>query len=494
MGILSLLGLDDDDQGTQQAENAPAQDIPTSQPIAPAIQPPVPAAADAPHTEDGDTDTADAKLAPVSANPTLRDYLLNKDKSLADRYAEMASDTSGVQKAKDDAAHTKLSSGLMEGLATMFQGQGKADTGFYQQLRQDANSKVGQAQQQQQQNLANLTEVGKLDQESKVQTQQAAEWKHEKDLQDPKSDSSVALRGFMSSLGITVPDNASYADMSKVYGGVIQAHEAEQGRIQAAQQSAAMRGLMLQSQMQRQKELADNKMDQQVNAATQKMGSDLDPSKGRNGTLGMASQKVANAQALQALANGQGDNLDQRQTEELAIGLNKLLSGSGVPNSAQVKALVPDTVAGNAQKLKEWLMNDPQGLNQQAFVQKMMGTVNREADVANQQIKQYQVGKLGGHQWLKQHNPDAYNQVLSSYDIDPSEIDEKGHYSPKPKTPDIGAGGGPGGIPLAPGAQKQTPPPAPSPDDQQALEWLKANPSDPHAADVTAKLKQKGLL
>lgn len=145
-----------------------------------------------------------------------------------------------------------------------------------------------------------------------------------------------------------------------------------------------------------------------------KMSQDLDPSRASSKVgLGVATQKVANAKALFALTGGE-ENLDSRQTEELAIGLNKLISGTGAGAQAQIKALVPESARGDSQKMKEWLLNEPQGLGQQAFVRKLVQTIKRENEVATSDIEKYQRGKLAAYGHLKSH-PD-YEKVLGGYE------------------------------------------------------------------------------
>lgn len=164
-----------------------------------------------------------------------------------------------------------------------------------------------------------------------------------------------------------------------------------------------------------------------------KMQKDLDPNQARGGNLAKNQAQMDQADRLKALyteSNGDIRNLDSRQIEELAIGMNKMLSGSSQGSSSQVEALVPKTARGNASKLKEWLLNDPQGTNQIEFVKRMAETVERERQVAGNQIKNAQVQRLSAYNKLKKADPERYKQVLNAYGIDDSDIDETGHYMP----------------------------------------------------------------
>lgn len=160
---------------------------------------------------------------------------------------------------------------------------------------------------------------------------------------------------------------------------------------------------------------------------------DLDPNKARGGNMAFNQKKVDQAERLEGLikdSNGNINNLDSRQIEELAIGLNSMLSNSSSSAVSQVEALVPKTAMGNAQKLKEWLLNDPQGVNQVAFVKRMADTVEREKQIAGDQVKRAQVQRLSAHGNLARTNPDQYNQVLQAYGIDPKDIKD-GQYKPQ---------------------------------------------------------------
>lgn len=162
-------------------------------------------------------------------------------------------------------------------------------------------------------------------------------------------------------------------------------------------------------------------------------GDILDPSKGRAGAFGVSKQKYDRAEALETLATAYKDgNYDSRQIEELAIGLNALLSGSNAGAATQVSALVPKTAIGNFQKMREWLINEPQGANQQAFVQRMMGTVAREKATAADQIKRTQLQRSVRFQDLEKTSPQEFYNQLQAYGISPEEYRawRKGGHTP----------------------------------------------------------------
>jgi hypothetical protein len=138
-------------------------------------------------------------------------------------------------------------------------------------------------------------------------------------------------------------------------------------------------------------------------------------SKTRSGNAAAAQGVVLRAERLETLANAyKSGNLDKRQIEELAIGLNAMLSGSNTGSSEQVKNLVPKTMMGNMMGIGEFLSNDPKGTNQQAFVDRMMGTVQREKATASQQVKRVVMQRAVPYQDLEKTNPDQFYNTLES--------------------------------------------------------------------------------
>jgi len=151
---------------------------------------------------------------------------------------------------------------------------------------------------------------------------------------------------------------------------------------------------------------------------------------GRSGQAGQVQGKINAADyAEQLIKQGetQPNGLDSRQIEELAQSTARLLGGTAAA-SARVEALVPHTMFGRAQSLKEWLTNNPQGQGQEEFVKRMAETVAREKEMAQDQMRQFQIEGLAAHSALKNKNPTLYNDILQSKGITPDMIDEKGRY------------------------------------------------------------------
>lgn len=170
-----------------------------------------------------------------------------------------------------------------------------------------------------------------------------------------------------------------------------------------------------------------------TDALTQKlttaMQKDLEPDAARAGNFGQISNKLIQAQVLKRLAtDSEGNilNLPAPQQEEMAMGLARMLSGSNVNADARIKALVPKSVWGDVKKTASWLLNEPEGADQQKFTAYMLTTVDREEKLAGEQMKQIQVRRLGAHGQLKAKSPEAYQSILARYGISPEEAEAGG--------------------------------------------------------------------
>jgi hypothetical protein len=175
----------------------------------------------------------------------------------------------------------------------------------------------------------------------------------------------------------------------------------------------------------RNKDKFDAKTEAQVNKWTSQMKDDLDPNKARGGNLASNQKRVDNAQRIEALLSQVHNNPDPRQMEELAISSQALLSSSGTPAAEQVKALIPHTAMSSANAFREWLTNNPTGTGQQEFVKRMAETVEREKDLANQQVQKAQRQRLSAYGRFKDADPETYNAILNSYGLGEGEEKEE---------------------------------------------------------------------
>lgn len=154
------------------------------------------------------------------------------------------------------------------------------------------------------------------------------------------------------------------------------------------------------------------------------MGDDLDPAKSVRNALGVGKLGLARGQRIEGLVNQYKDlNLDQREIKELAIGMNSLLQGSNMSAQQQVSSLVPKSIWGDANKLAEWLTNNPKGTQQQAFVQRMVNDVRREVQVSNNQIYDMLLKKVPKYNTLREKFPNDWEEIIRSQGINPEAYD-----------------------------------------------------------------------
>ena len=164
------------------------------------------------------------------------------------------------------------------------------------------------------------------------------------------------------------------------------------------------------------------KEDQFKQKRLQTMGDDLDPSKNVRNPYGVAQLGLNRAERIEGLVNQYKDlNLDRRVTEELAIGLNSMLQGSNVSARSQVESLIPSSIRGNAQKMIEWLVNEPQGLKQQKFVQRMLNDVIREKQIFQGQVQKFARAKVSKYSDVINKYPEEATGIMKSFGIDPEE-------------------------------------------------------------------------
>jgi len=139
--------------------------------------------------------------------------------------------------------------------------------------------------------------------------------------------------------------------------------------------------------------------------------------------LGVAKNGFERAERLESLAKAfkNGNNLRDAEIEELAIGLNAMLTGGAQGARSQVEALVPKTAIGNVSKLKQFLTNNPEGMNQKKFVDRIAGTIEREKNTMAEQMKRAQFARISAYSDLADVYPQRFNESLLSNNIDPEE-------------------------------------------------------------------------
>lgn len=173
---------------------------------------------------------------------------------------------------------------------------------------------------------------------------------------------------------------------------------------------------------------AKNKLDERFS----KFGADLTSGLASSRSdLGVQQGIVSKADRLLALAEQaktQKGGLDKRQVEELAIASANLVGGATGGAESTIKALVPQTYTSNAAGLAEWLGNAPKGTDQQAFVDRMAESAQREKFLATEKIKSTKSEVLSSYADLKNKDADRWNQALAVHFGDNPQFDKNGRY------------------------------------------------------------------
>ncbi len=143
--------------------------------------------------------------------------------------------------------------------------------------------------------------------------------------------------------------------------------------------------------------------------------------------LGKAANIGRAAEAMNMLATQYKDqnSLDKRQIYELATSLDAMLKG-GTSTISGTEHLIPKTYQGDASKIEEYITGLPQGAQQAEFVKRAVETVNREKDLANEQVKRWSKSHAPTFKRLKEKDPESMKAMFKERGID---LDDTDSYS-----------------------------------------------------------------
>lgn len=194
------------------------------------------------------------------------------------------------------------------------------------------------------------------------------------------------------------------------------------------------------------------KLDSTDEKALTNIDKEMDPERSSSRTgLGKLNSTADASDRLSQLHQqslSQKGGLDKRQIEEMAVASGNLVSGGSGSALAIVQAMVPHTSGNVSADIQEWLTNDPTGTNQQAFVDRMAETAQREGHLAKEKIKATQSRIMNGigNQGLWNRHPELKDQIQAKYFQDQDNFDSNGNYAMQPYqqknaiTPAAGAG------------------------------------------------------
>jgi hypothetical protein len=167
----------------------------------------------------------------------------------------------------------------------------------------------------------------------------------------------------------------------------------------------------------------DNRDDKNLDGWTKDFKKDLDTYDQARTVAGKIANTKTSFQRARALVDSVKDkNLTGTQMQELGESLANALGSSGVTSEQRVMALVPRTAQGSFQDMASWLLNEPRGRNQQAFVNMFMDTINREEQLTNSQLKDIRTKRIPAHRSLWEQNPERILTLANAYGISPDEV------------------------------------------------------------------------
>lgn len=252
------------------------------------------------------------------------------------------------------------------------------------------------------------------------------------------------LRKAYAAAGMPVDDNVpTEALTSPIVEKLVQAHEASEAR------KAQYSGL----NFFRTQALQDRE-EKQTYKQMQDFAQSLDPLQRTSGL-----SKVA--QRLQSIESGLGgviapgddlNNLNSQKMYELARVYDRVVS-NGQPTQGGTTHLVPSTALGSAADFAQWLGGSPVGKQQGKFAQQMLDALNRERDIATNQITTAQRSRIARAAKLAEKDPTGFENSLRAAGLDPADFDSQTWlYKGQPK-----AAPAPGGAPGAGAAPKMDP-------------------------------------
>lgn len=246
---------------------------------------------------------------------------------------------------------------------------------------------------------------------------------------DPNSPVSKAIQKYAKKLGFD-PKGLSAADMEKVMPYVSKAFDAQENR-KARKDELALRLSEMNQRfaLAREQKAADKEEKNKItdlktaHSRLDKVGNKIIPGlASARSAFGRMAGTIRSAEALKKLVADQPLNsIDSRQVYELARGLDSMLSQSQ-GTIAGTDHLIPRTLQSDIAKIKEYGSNGPVGLNQQKFVKKTMKLLEREFQLAEEQMKKVQKQQLAPLRDLFEHKSPEIQQaardIISIHGID----------------------------------------------------------------------------
>lgn len=234
--------------------------------------------------------------------------------------------------------------------------------------------------------------------------------RQEAEKNDPNSALSKQYQELVKSMGVPVKGNESAATLIKALPFLQQYQSQKENREARKEQAALEREKIAATKAL----LIDEKANKEFKDMSQKLTSEIASSRS---AFGKGANIVRSAEAIEKLVEGiDPKDIDVRQITEIARNLDAMLS-QGAATISGTKKLIPSSFAGDAAKIAEYITSQPKGARQGEFVKRMIETVEREKELAKQQIIRTQNKILAGYGHLKEKYPSRYNEILEEHEI-----------------------------------------------------------------------------
>ncbi len=136
--------------------------------------------------------------------------------------------------------------------------------------------------------------------------------------------------------------------------------------------------------------------------------------------------RLGAAKRLSAFVESTGGKAIGMQVREASTMLASMLTGGGrgsVVSEKLIEQLTPRTLKGTAMEKVQWLKNHPESVDQGKFIEIMKNTSDREAKVAEDNIRQQQVQEIRKRKG--NFKDEDYKRILTSAGLTEDNIDPK---------------------------------------------------------------------
>ncbi len=123
---------------------------------------------------------------------------------------------------------------------------------------------------------------------------------------------------------------------------------------------------------------------------------------------------ISRIEPLIAQMRSQPKGGNPQQMRELATSFTRVLAGGGTGAEAQIEALVPQTAKSKFASWQQWLLNEPTGTQQQAFIKQYADSVAREKQAITNRIDMQAQANAPTLRVLKKVDPKSYQAVIDS--------------------------------------------------------------------------------